>query len=384
VTTNFTWRLVFAGETVVVLLLMLLLRLIPKTAGHPSKLDLTGAFLSAAGLGAVVFGILRSSQWGWIAPSSSAPFTLLGLSPVIWLISLGLVLLGFFARYEQGMLDAGKEPLLDIRLLKIPPMRAGLVTYLCQQFIIMATFFVLPLYLQTVLGFDALETGIILLPLSLALLVFALGGARLAGRYSPRRIVLAGLLAMLSGLVLLIAFTGPDLRSAGFAVALALVGAGNGLMVSQLGNVIMSSVSPQRGSEAGGLQGTAMNLGASLGVALIGSILIASLVGGFQKAVLADPALAAVAPQLTAQAEANANFVTVEQVTLAAEQAGLSPEEVAAVTEQYADAQIMALKVSFAAIALFVLLALWYVQSLPERADGAKPDDALSPAGATA
>jgi hypothetical protein len=87
---------------------------------------------------------------------------------------------------------------------------------------------------------------------------------------------------------------------------------------------------------------------------------------------------------LTAQAEANANFVTVEQVTLAAEQAGLSPEEVAAVTEQYANAQIMALKVSFAAIALFVLLALWYVQSLPERADGGKPSEALPPAGATA
>ena len=384
VTTYYTWRLVFAGETVVVLLLMLFLRLIPKTAGHQSKLDLTGAFLSAAGLGLAVFGILRSSQWGWIAPSSAAPFTVLGLSPVIWLISAGLVLLGFFARYEQGMLDAGKEPLLDTRLLKIPPMRAGLVTYLCQQFIIMGTFFVLPLYLQTVLGYDALETGIVLLPLSLALLVFALGGARLAGRYSPRRIVLAGLLAMLSGLVLLIAFTGPDLRSAGFAVALALVGAGNGLMVSQLGNVIMSSVSPERGSEAGGLQGTAMNLGASLGVALIGSILIASLVGSFQKAVLADPALAAVAPQLTAQAEANANFVTVEQVTLAAEQAGLSSVEVAAVTEQYANAQIMALKVAFAAIAFFALLALWYVQTLPEMASGAKPDDALSPAGVTA
>ncbi len=384
VTTNFTWRLVFAGETVVVLLLMLFLRLIPKTAGHQSKLDLTGAFLSAAGLGLAVFGILRSSQWGWIAPSSAAPFTVLGLSPVIWLISAGLVLLGFFARHEQGMIDAGKEPLLDTRLLKIPPMRAGLVTYLCQQFIIMGTFFVLPLYLQTVLGYDALETGIVLLPLSLSLLVFALGGARLAGRYSPRRIVLAGLLAMLGGLLLMVAFTGPDLRSAGFAVALALVGAGNGLMVSQLGNVIMSSVSADRGSEAGGLQGTAMNLGASLGVALIGSILIVSLVGGFQKAVLADPALAAVAPQLTAQAEENANFVTVEQVALAAEEAGLSPEEVAAVTEDYADAQIMALKVSFAAIALFVLLALWYVQSLPERASGAKPDDAPLPAGATA
>jgi MFS family permease len=268
-------------------------------------------------------------------------------------------------RHEQAFIDAGKEPLLDIRLLKIPPMKAGLVTYLSQQFIIMGTFFVLPLFLQTVLGYDALETGIILLPLSLSLLVFALAGARMSGRYSPKRIAYLGLLLMLSGLVLLIAFTDTDLRSIGFKVALALVGAGNGLLVSQLGNVIMSSVSAERGSEAGGLQGTAMNLGASLGVALVGSILIASLVSNFQTNVLSDPALADVSQQLTTQAETSANFVSVEQVTVAAEQAGLSTEQVAAVTEQYADAQIIALKTAFAAIALFSLLALWYVGSLP-------------------
>ena len=375
VTANYTWRLVFAGETVVVLALMLFLRKIPATAGRQGKLDLTGVVLSAAGLGMAVFGILRSSQWGWIAPSASAPFTPLGLSPVFWLIAVGLVLLGLFARHERALLAAQKEPMLDVRLLEIPPMRAGLTTYLCQQFIIMGIFFVLPLYLQTVLGYDALQTGVALLPLSLSLLVFALAGARLAGRHSPQRIALAGLLSMLIGIILLIAFTSADLRTAGFALALAMVGAGNGLLVSQLGNVIMSSVTPERGSEAGGLQGTAMNLGASLGVALVGSILIASLVGSFQKQVLTDPTLAALAPQLTAQAEQNANFVSVEQVAVAAEAAGLSPEEVAAVTENYAEAQIIALKVAFAAVALFALLALWYVQSLPKRAEGAKLAD---------
>jgi MFS family permease len=386
VTTYYTWRLVFAAETVVVLGVMLFLRLIPATSGHKSKLDISGAVLSAVSLGMIVFGILSSSQWGWIAPTASVPvingvpLTPLGLSPVFWLITFGLVLLGVFARHEQAFIDAGKEPLLDIRLLKIPPMRAGLVTYLSQQFIIMGTFFVLPLFLQTVLGFDALETGIILLPLSLSLLVFALAGARYSGRYSPKRIAYLGLLLMLSGLVLLIAFTSTDLHSTGFKIALALVGAGNGLLVSQLGNVIMSSVPPERGSEAGGLQGTAMNLGASLGVALVGSILIASLVSNFQTNVLSDPALADIAQQLSAQAETSANFVSVEQVTLAAEQAGLSTEQVAAVTEQYADAQIMALKTAFAAIALFSLLALWYVGSLPQRADGeAQPGGNLQP-----
>lgn len=378
VTANYTWRLVFAAETVVVLGVMLFLRLIPATVGRPGKLDSRGALLSAAGLGLAVFGILRSSQWGWISPSASVPVvngvpvTPLGLSPVFWLIISGLILLGIFVRHERSFIEAGKEPLLDIRLLGIPPMRAGLTTYLSQQFIIMSTFFVLPLFLQTVLGYDALETGIILLPLSLSLLVFALLGARMAGRYSPKRIAYFGLASMFSGLVLLIAFTSTDLRSTGFAIALALVGAGNGLLVSQLGNVIMSSVPAERGSEAGGLQGTAMNLGASLGVALIGSILIASLVSNFQTNVVSDPALANIAPQLSAQAEASANFVTVEQVASAATEAGLTPEEAAAVTDQYASAQISALKTAFAAIALFALLSLWYVQSLPVSGEAAE------------
>jgi MFS family permease len=206
------------------------------------------------------------------------------------------------------------------------------------------------------------------LPLSLSLFVCALVGASLTARVSPRRIVEMGLVAMLAGGVLLIAFTGPDLRSTGFALALALVGAGNGLMVSQLGNVIMSSVPPKRGSEAGGLQGTAMNLGASLGTALIGSVLIASLVSNFQTAVLANPALADVSSQLVTAAEQNANFVTTEQVRASAEQAGLSAEQVDAVVVEYSAAQISALKAAFAAVVLAALAALWYVRSLPAKA----------------
>lgn len=378
VTANFTWRIVFASETVVVLALMLFLRAIPVTRGRPTKLDLPGAFLSAAGLGLAVFGILRSSQWGWIEPKAAAPFTPLGLSPVFWLIITGIVLLWLFARREEKVMAAGDEPLLDLRLLDIPVLRAGLTTLLGQQFIIMSTFFVLPLYLQTVLGYDSLETGITILPLSLSLFIFALGGASLAGRMSPKRIVEIGLIGMLVGEVLLIGFTGPDLRTFGFGVALALVGAGLGLLASQLGNINMSAVPPERGSEVGGLQGTAQNLGASLGTALIGSILIASLVSNFQTGVLANPALAGVSEQIAATAEANANFVTTEQVRTSAEQAGLSAAQADALVAEYAESQITALKVAFAGIALFALLAFAYVHRLPRLAVTPEPGQAAS------
>lgn len=269
-----------------------------------------------------------------------------------------------------------KEPLLDVRLLRIPRLRAGLTTLLSQQLIIMSTFFILPLYLQSVLGYDALETGKRILPLSISLFLFALGGSAVTGRYSPKRIVSLGLYGMLIGEVLLIGLMDTELKSTGFSIALALVGAGLGLMASQLSNVNMSSVPPERGSEVGGLQGTSQNLGASLGTALVGSILIASLVSNFTTNILLDPALTEVSGQIAQAAEQNANFVTVEQVEEAAEAAGLPPEQVAATTTAYADAQIAALKAAFAGISLFSLLALWYVNRLPNRQEEAEREAA--------
>ena len=381
VTTNLTWRIVFAAETVTVLVLMLFLRLIPATKGRLSKLDVGGSLLSAAGLGIAVFGILRSSQWGWLTPKSAAPFTPLGLSPVIFLIVLGLTLLGLFIRREEKLAAEGKEPLLDMALLKIPQLRAGLTTLGSQQFMIMGIFFVLPLYLQTVIGYNALETGIAILPLSLSLFAMALVGASLTTRYSPKRIVEVGLVSMLAGGVMLIAFVEPTLRSLGFSAALVLVGAGTGLLVSQLGNVIMSSVSSERSGEAGGLQGTAQNLGASLGTALVGSMLIASLVGNFQQAVLVNPALADISDELVAAAEENANFVSTDQLSAALTTAGLSPDQVDATVDAYAAAQIVALKAAFAVVVLFALIALWYVRRFPTQPQ-IKEEAALSPPAA--
>lgn len=369
VTANYTWRYVFAGETVVVLTLMLFMKLLPATEGQKGKLDLIGAALSALGLGAAVLGVLRSSQWGWVTPKADAPFTLLGLSPTVWLIIGGGILLTLFARREDAVKAGGGEPLLDMALLGIPRMRAGLIVQACQAFIIQASFFVLPLYLQTVLGFDALQTGLTILPLSAALFVFALGGARATGRYSPKRIVQGGLAAMLVGELLLLYFIAPNLRTWGFGVGLALLGAGLGLLASQVGNVIMSSVDPSRGGEAGGLQGTSLNLGASLGVALVGSIVIGLLASNFVSTVMASPDLPDPVKQgVSAAAEANANFASVQQVEASAQEAGLTDQQTTALVAAYSDAQLDALRAGFAFLALFALVALAWVRRIPEKA----------------
>ena len=370
VTAYFSWRYVFAGETVIVLGVMLFLKLIPATVGRKSKLDTGGAVLSAVGLGAIVLGVLQSSQWGWVTPKAGSPFTLLGLSATLWLIVFGGLLLAAFARREEAVKARGDEPLLDLALLGIPRMRAGLMVQSIQAFIIQASFFVLPLYLQTVLGFDALETGKTILPLSVALFVFALGGSALTGRFSPKLIVQRGLFAMLLGEMVLLYFIAPDLQTLGFGVGMALLGAGLGLLASQVGNVIMSSVDSSRGGEAGGLQGTSLNLGASLGVALVGSIVIGMLATNFSTEVMSSPTLSdSVKQQVSTAAETNANFVTTAQLETAAKEAGVSAEETQQLVAVYSDAQIEALRAGFAFLGLFALVALVWVRRLPEEKD---------------
>jgi MFS family permease len=381
VTAYYSWRYVFIGETIVVLVVMLFLKLIPATIGRKSKLDTIGAALSAAGLGAIVFGVLQSSQWGWILPKAGVPvvngvpLAPLGLSPTMWLIVIGGFLLMLFARREQAVKDRGDEPLLDLDLLGIPRMKAGLMVQAIQAFIIQATFFVLPLYLQTVLGFDALQTGKTILPLSVALFVFALGGASMTSRFGAKLIVQRGLAALLVGEVVLLYFLGPDLATVGFAIGMALIGAGLGLMASQVGNVIMSSVDSSRGSEAGGLQGTSLNLGASLGVALVGSIVIAMLATNFTTIVSANPNLSDdVKQQVSAAAEKSANFASTAQVEAAAADAGLTADETTELVKNYSDAQIAALRAGLAFLALFALLALAWVRRLPDQKQVAVAD----------
>ena len=115
----------------------------------------------------------------------------------------------------------------------------------------MGTFFVIPVYLQVVLGFDAFETGKRLLPLSVAMLVFALLGPRIAARRSPRTVAQLGLVAVSIGAIVMLATLDVKLNDTGFKIALAIIGAGGGLLASQLGNVIMSSVAPAQDQRGG-------------------------------------------------------------------------------------------------------------------------------------
>jgi MFS family permease len=157
-----------------------------------------------------------------------------------------------------------------------------------------------------------------------------------------------------------------ELNETGFKLSLALFGIGAGLLMSQLGNVIMSSAPPAKTNEAGGLQGAAQNLGASLGTALIGSVLLTGLLTGFQTRIAENPTLSEpVRTEITAATQQGIEIVTTEQAHAAATAAGLSPAEADAATADYADAQLEALKEAMLAVALLALLSLLFTRRLP-------------------
>lgn len=388
-TTELSWRVVFVGEVVLVLFILAMTHLIgdAKTGETPPKLDVVGSVLVATGLGAVVLGTLQSSTWGWIRPKDS-PIEVFGFSLTIFVITAGGVLLWAFVTWQHRRERHGKDPLVHMGLLGIVPLRSGLIGLFSQNLILMGVFFVIPLYLQLVIGLDALETGIKMLPVSITMFIASAVGSRLSGRFPVRGIVRAGLMTTVVAIVALLATVKPDLGDAGFAVSMAVLGVGMGLIVSQLGNVVQSSVDASGRGEAGGLQYTGQQLGSSLGVALIGAIVLAGLTGAFVNQVESDTRIAdEVSAQVSVAAQPGIDFVDSSQIEAAAAQADIDERTGAAIVDDYETAQLQALKAGLLAAALLALISLAFTGGLPHESpardgDPADHEPAGSPVGA--
>ncbi|MFE3992071.1 MFS transporter [Streptomyces goshikiensis] len=365
-TTYFSWRWVFAGEVVVVLVILMLARRVADAPPeHRPRVDVLGAIVSAAGIGLFVFGVLRTSEWGWFRPKTGGP-AWFSLSPVVWLMLAGLLLVWLFFRWEARLVARGAEPLVDPALLDNRQFSGGLTMFFFQYLVQMGVFFVVPLYLSVALGLSALNTGVRILPLSLTLLAAAIGIPRLWPDVSPRRVVRIGVLAMLVGAVVLMAGLTPDSSAAVVTVPLLLIGLGMGALASQLGAVTVSAVPDERSSEVGGIQNTSTNLGASIGTALAGSIMIAVLTSSFLATIDQNPAIPAdVKSQAHTNLAGTAPFLSDEQLAAALDEAGTDPAVAQAALDANDSARIDGLRAALGILALTALLALFFTQRIP-------------------
>jgi MFS family permease len=372
-TTYASWRWVFAGEVIVGAGIFLFSRrMADEPVEHPPHLDLLGSLLWALGMGLAIFGVLRSGEWGWVIANDGAPTLLGALSPVIWLLLSGLAMIALFMRHVRRLDAGGGEPLVTPSLFENEQMTGGLIMFFFQFVVMMGLFFVIPLYLSVALGLSAIDTGLKITPLSLTMLLAAAGIPKFFPNVSPRRVAELSLVAAVIGIVWL--FSAMDVNATAAIVTgpLMLIGLAMGGLASQLGSVTVSAVSDDESPEVGGLQNTATQFGASLGTALAGSVLIASLTASFLTGVAQNPAVPEqVVSQASVELASGFPFISDKDLQAALDEAGVAPATSQAIVDANEQARVDGLRSALALLALVAIIALFFTRRIPTQQPGA-------------
>ena len=263
ITTYLSWRIAFLLEDVVILVVLSGIKLVkdvPYTG--PRHIDLVGAALSVVGMGGIVLGILVWQEGG---------------EAVGLLIALGAAAMYALAYWLRRRKREGKPTLLDPDLFKAKLFRFGVTGQMLQQIALGGTMIALPIYLQMVLEYNAMQAGLSLAPLSLTMFGVAILAGKKAGTRRPAKIIRTGFALLLIGLVALIPVVPRADSGWWLVIPLIVAGAGLGLLVSQLNNYTLSPISEDRVSEAAGVNSAAGSFGLSFGLAFSGAIMLASL-----------------------------------------------------------------------------------------------------------
>ncbi len=375
-TTYATWRLAFLGEVLVVIYILLKGGVIKDSAvaNKVKSFDYLGTILSASGLSVLILGILKASTYGLLRArvpvviNGNEVISVGGISPTVILTIIGFGLLGLFALWQNHRKKQSKAALVDLSLFKNKIVRAGTGTIFFQLLLLGGVMYGVSLYLQLELGYNAMKTGLTLLPLSVMILVLASRGDIMAKKYSSRAIIRAGFVLMLIGSAWLgyKASGNPDGLS--FLPSLGLFGAGMGMMASQLQNVVQSSVKASESAETSGLMATFQYLGQSFGTAISGVLVIAIFIGVGSNVVAQNPDLnSSQKAQLTNVIETNPQLVSNEQIEQAT--AGLPESTANTVEEINAQTRKSALSGMFVMLSVVSLFGLLATKNLPDNLD---------------
>jgi EmrB/QacA subfamily drug resistance transporter len=280
-TTNYSWHWAFRINVGMVALLLIgstVIREVKEPKEHKS-LDVIGVFISALGLSTMVYGFIKSSTYGWWQPRQAfeifgASVTPFGISAVPFLILAGLVILYGFIRWELAVERRGATPLVSMKIFHNKQFTAGLITLIILVLGQSGMIFALPVFLQSVKGLDAFNTGVGILPMALAVLFTAPIAGGLTRVIAPKRLIQVGLVIEVIAVGILYSILRVDVSTWQLAPGLLIYGIGMGLVMAQITNLTLSAVDVKIAGEASGLNNTSRQLGATLGLAIIGSIFL--------------------------------------------------------------------------------------------------------------
>lgn len=303
VTSAVSWRASFGLQVLLVAWIIVLGRRIVdhgRTGPRPG-FDLVGAILAGAGMFFVVLGVLRTATYGWFVAREDfgiGDVVLIragGVSPIWILVVIGAICLVWFYRHVVAVEQSGRDPLVSPRLFHNRASNLGLGTQIAQWLIIQGSFFATSVYLQQVRGYTAIETGLMLVPATVGILLSSAAAERFARRRPQRQLVITGFLLNAAGMLLLLALVPLGTRVISFVPGLFLAGFGNGMMLTSSVNIVQSSFPDSDQGDISGLSRSVSNLGSSLGTALTGSVLAAVAYPAGRPFALASGILVAVA-----------------------------------------------------------------------------------------
>ncbi len=354
-TTSLSWRVGFMLEAVVIVVVLLgskrLLLDVPFTGDR--RVDYVGSALSVLGMGGLVLGILAWQEGG---------------ESVAALLVIGLAAMGGLVRWLLRREREGKPALLDPHLFDSKRFSFGISQGVMQQVALGGLLIALPIYLQMVLGYNAMEAGLSLAPLSLTMFAVAVVAGRRAGKRRSSSLIRAGFGLLLVAVALLIAIVPSADSGWALAVPLVLAGAGLGLLVSQLNSYTLAPISEERVGEAAGVNSATGSFGLSLGLAFAGAVMLASLSIAFTDKAQSSDVLVPAEQQRVADAlEDDAQIMSNAQLDeLLVDQPEDVREEIVAINT---DARPLALQVALGIpllAALIGLLSSFRMMRLPE------------------
>ena len=288
ITTYLSWRIAFLLEDVIILVVLSgikLVRDVPYTG--PRQADYVGAVLSALGMGGVVLGVLVWQEGGEFVGA---------------LLAIGAIALVLLTRWLVRRKREGKPPLIDPDLFRSKVFRYGISSQMLQQISLGGMMIALPIYLQMVLEYNAMESGLSIAPLSLSMFAIALLAGKRAGTRRPSTIIRVGFLGLSIGVLGLLLIVPRATSGWYLAIPLLIAGSGLGLLVSQLNNYTLAPISEERVSEAAGVNSAAGSFGLSFGLAFAGAIMLATLSIAFTHETEASEVLAPAEQQQVADA----------------------------------------------------------------------------------
>jgi len=374
ITTFVTWRLSFAMEVGIVMIVVALRGKImdaPLEGARP-KMDYVGVILSSLGLACIVLGILLAGSYGWL--KARQPFSIGGavflhkgsISPVPILAGLGVLILAAFIAWQARREHRGKEPLVHVGIFRHRALNSGLLVTLVQMFSQGGFMFIVPVFLQISLQYSAFKTGLTLLPLTIAVFIASRGAVRLSERFSQRALVQIGFLVLISG-ILVTAFTmHSGVSGWAFIPGFVLIGLGLGIGNPPVPNLMLSAVEAAQQSEASGLSRSIANLGTSLGTAVTGAVLIATLITAMtarteQSTVLPD----SIKQDVITALEGNVQTVSNTELEQYLASTHADPAIAAEIERIYANSRDRGIRASVLAVGILALLGFSATFLLP-------------------